>query len=246
VTDLSSVRVVQFDWIDSTNDEAMRRIADGQRLPIWIVANQQSAGKGRSGRSWSSPAGNFAASLVVPVSAPAAALPQLSFVAGLAIFDAVSKIAGSVRGQSLRLKWPNDLLLDGAKVAGVLVETTNCDGQCVAILGFGVNLATAPEIANRSTSCLAAHGISCEPEDLRSGLTAAIDRRLQEWACGQGFATTCANWSARGPSRGQRISVTVSGERLFGRFSGLGPDGALLLEVADGNVTRLTHGDVDL
>jgi BirA family transcriptional regulator, biotin operon repressor / biotin---[acetyl-CoA-carboxylase] ligase len=134
--------LIRLDTIDSTNAEALRRAWAGERGPLWIVAERQSAGRGRRGRSWVSPPGNLHATLLVSDPAPAALVPQLGFVAGLALHDAAAAAAPPLAPR-LALKWPNDLLCGGRKIAGILVEGEG-DPVAAAAIGFGVNCREHP------------------------------------------------------------------------------------------------------
>ncbi len=214
------------DWIRSHH----ATLQDGQ----WVHADRQTAGRGRMGRPWDAPAGNLAASVWVVPRSGEGPPAELCFVAALALHDAC---AAHVRPGRLMLKWPNDLLLDGGKLSGILLER---EGQGV-IIGIGVNLAHAPAIPGRSTSALPAPAPA--PAVFLCQLAAAFAARRSQWA-GQGFATIRADWLARSHPIGAPLRLTA-GEQLQGRFAGLGDDGALRLEVA--GVVHLVHaGDVML
>src|SRR6476646_7487966 len=117
----AGVRLVAHEVLGSTNAEALSLARQGESGPLWVVADRQTAGRGRRGRAWISEPGNLYASLLLTDPAPAERWPQLSFVAALAVYDAVIAVA-SAFAPRLAIKWPNDLLLDGAKFAGVLIE----------------------------------------------------------------------------------------------------------------------------
>src|SRR3954467_5637060 len=141
-TDLAGVRTIAYETLGSTNAEALARARAGERGPLWITAAAQSAGRGRRGNVWVSTPGNlFATLLLIPPSEPAVA-SQLSFVAALALHDAVAECAPQI-GPLLKVKWPNDLLLGGAKLAGILIEAESDPAYAVAI-GIGVNCAAHP------------------------------------------------------------------------------------------------------
>src|SRR5262245_48618831 len=142
-TDLAGVRHVNYDTLGSTNAEALALARAGERGPLWISARTQSAGRGRRRTRWVSPAGNLDATLLLSQPSPPAQAPQLSFVAALAVHDAVAVCAPQV-GPGLKVKWPNDLLVEKAKVAGILIEGESEPAFAVAI-GIGVNCATHPD-----------------------------------------------------------------------------------------------------
>src|SRR3989304_3481056 len=141
-TDLAGGRHITYETLGSTNAEALALARTGERGPLWITAATQTAGRGRRGNSWTSPPGNlYATPLIADPSAPEHA-PQLSFVAALALHDAITECAAQL-GPMLKVKWPNDLLIGGAKVAGILIEGESEPAFAVAI-GIGVNCAAHP------------------------------------------------------------------------------------------------------
>lgn len=218
----------------STNDWLRAHAAglpDGQ----WVRADRQSGGRGRLGRHWEMPAGNLAASCLLRPT-PAEGKPaELGFVAALALFDCCVALVAADR---LRLKWPNDLLLDGAKLSGILLER---EGD-VLILGIGVNIAAAPKLADRPTVSLADASVAIGADAFLDRLAAAFGHRRQAWSTG-GFATVRADWLARAHPPGTVLTVVQGGHRLEGRFVDLDSDGALLLEDAQG-LHRIHAGDV--
>lgn len=222
--------------VGSTNDWLIERaeaLADGH----WVIAGRQTAGRGRRGRVWSDGAGNLMASVLVKPGADEAAVQQLSFVAALALWDALTP---SLPAERLRLKWPNDLLLDGAKLSGILLER---QGGAV-VVGFGVNIASAPELPDRPAISLTAAGIDTPaPAKLLDRLTQSFAARRAEWR-DQGFAVTRDHWLARAAGLGDRIVARFGEEALAGRFEGLDADGALALRLDDGRLRAIHAGEV--
>jgi BirA family biotin operon repressor/biotin-[acetyl-CoA-carboxylase] ligase len=238
-------RIVSFETIDSTNAEAHRRAAAGERGPLWIIAGRQEAGRGRSGRDWSSPAGNLSATLLfTPSATPAACYHHVSFLSAVAVWDAL--IAGGADEKFLQLKWPNDLMLAGAKLGGILVESSRYDGDDVIIVGIGVNLAVSPPVPGRSVTHLSALGPLITPADLLSDLAPAMTRWLAIWRGGSGFDAIRAAWLERAHPPGQSLSVKTHDTEYRGTFEGLDVDGGLRLRTAEGNIMALDHGDVAL
>ena len=139
----AGVRLLTYDEIDSTNAEALRLLRQGERGPLWISAQRQSAGRGRRGRKWVSVPGNLHASLLLTEPGPAEHWPQLAFVAALAVHDAIVEVAPEIR-PLLELKWPNDLLLSGAKFAGILIEGEGGEEGGAVAIGIGVNCTAHP------------------------------------------------------------------------------------------------------
>jgi BirA family transcriptional regulator, biotin operon repressor / biotin---[acetyl-CoA-carboxylase] ligase len=230
-------RVVVLDLVDSSNAEALRRAGAGERGPLWIVAKQQSAGRGRRGRVWTSLAGNLYATLLLTDPALPAAAPQLSFVAALALHDAAAaRVAG------LALKWPNDLLCRGRKIAGILIEGEG-DPLAVAV-GIGVNCRHHPEIAEFPATDFAAEGADVGAAALFEDLAAAMEARLLQWNRGSGFAGIRAAWLARAAGVGGPVTVRLSGRETTGRFETIDEKGRLMLRTGSGDLAAIAAGDV--
>ena len=204
----------------------------------WIVALHQDEGRGRQGRDWQTLAGNFFGSTLIEIGPSDTHPATLSLACGLALIEALDTISP---GASLQLKWPNDLLLGGAKLAGILLERS---GERV-VGGFGVNLAAAPAIDGRSTTALAPLA-TITPQDFAPLLADSVARLLRLWrsASPEAFAQA---WLARAHPVGTMLVVhDRPGHRLTGRFEGIDPDGALRLRLHDGSEERVRAGDVTL
>lgn len=233
------------DSLDSTNAEAARLAGAGEPGPLWILARTQTAGRGRRGRGWVSPPGNLMATLLLRPQRPPGEAAQLSFLAALAVADLLDPELA--RG-ALALKWPNDVLVAGRKIAGILLESAaGAEGRLAWLaVGIGVNLAhhpQDPDLAYPATSLPAATGRSLAPEDALTRLAAAFAGRQALWE-GQGFAPVRAAWLARAAGLGQPITVRLPGETLSGGFAGLSPDGALLLAEPGGLTRKVAAGEV--
>lgn len=240
-TGLAGVRHLDYDTLGSTNAEALALARAGERGPLWVTARCQSAGRGRRGSTWVSPAGNLYASLLVSEPVPPEHAPQLSFVAALAVHDAVAECAPTL-DPSLTLKWPNDLLLGGAKLAGILIEGEN-EPRFVAVIGIGVNCAHHPDDTPYPATDLATAGALVPPERLFAALAGAMQMRLAEWQRGEGFATTRATWLKRAAGLGQTIRVRLPEGELSGRFEGIDEVGRLLLRER-GTTAAIAAGEV--
>jgi BirA family biotin operon repressor/biotin-[acetyl-CoA-carboxylase] ligase len=225
----------------STNAEALALARSGERGPLWITAARQTQGRGRRGNAWFSLAGNLHASLLLTAPCTPEKAPQLSFVAALALHDAVSVCAPQV-APMLALKWPNDLLLASAKVAGILIEGES-DAVFAVVIGFGVNCAEHPEGMPYPATDLAAAGSKVAPAALLEALTAAMEQRLAQWSRGVGFAAIRADWLARAAGLGQEISVRLPEREFTGRFEGLDEEGGLLV-MQPGGVSAVRAGEV--
>lgn len=240
-TGLAGVRHITFNDLGSTNAEALERARRGERGPLWITARAQSAGRGRRGSVWISPPGNLYATLLLTDPSPPDVAPQLSFVAVLALHDAVAAIAPPF-GPALKVKWPNDLLLGVEKLAGILIESEN-DPVFAAVVGIGVNCASHPPDTPYPATDLATAGVQVAPQQLFAAVAPAMDARIAQWRQGRGFAATRADWLKRAAGLGQRINVRLPERELSGRFEGLGEDGRLLVAHA-GGIVAVTAGEV--
>ena len=233
--------------IDSTNVEAMRRIASGERGPRWIIAAEQTAGRGRSGRSWASQPGNFYGSLIVPVACKPAVAHQLSLLLGVVVHDALVATAGRpIPG--LRLKWPNDVLIGGAKLCGLLPESTadQKSGGLIVVFGIGINLIAPPSDLGRPVASLAENGIHRTPDEMAAPLGTWMLHWLSLWRAGESFDVVRSAWLERAGPRGEAMQVNAGAGPVVGSFDGLDADGALLLRLGSGGVQRFTFGDVTL
>jgi BirA family transcriptional regulator, biotin operon repressor / biotin---[acetyl-CoA-carboxylase] ligase len=239
-TGLAGARHLSFDTLGSTNAEALVRARAGERGPLWITAKAQNAGRGRRGNTWVSPAGNLYATLLLSEPSPQAAAPQLSFVAALALHDALCECAPQL-GPALKVKWPNDLLLGPAKIAGILIEG-ECEPAFAVAAGIGVNCVSHPADTAFPATDLAAAGAVVAPETLFAALSHAMTRRLDQWQRGDGFAAIRADWLKRA-GVGQPIRVRLPERELAGRFAGLDEAGRLQVEQPDG-IVSITAGEV--
>src|SRR6516164_3216857 len=219
----AGVRLIAHEVLGSTNTEALQLARHGERGPLWIAAQRQSAGRGRRGRAWISPPGNLYASLLLTGPAAAEHWPQLSFVAALAIHDAVVEVAA-------------------AKFAGILIEGEG-DVNAVAV-GIGVNCASHPADTDFPATDLAAAGATVSPATLLSALSIKMLGRIAQWNAGEGFSTIRADWLARASGMGEDVRVRLAERELVGRFEALDEAGALVLRLADGSTTTIAAGDV--
>ncbi|MDB5373588.1 MAG: biotin--[acetyl-CoA-carboxylase] ligase [Belnapia sp.] len=226
--------------LPSTSDRIAEAAAAGEPAGLAVLARQQTAGRGRSGRAWVSPPGNLYLSVLLRPRQPAREVGQWSLLAGVALAEAARAL--DPEPAALRLKWPNDLLRHGAKCAGILCETAlAADGALDWLsLGIGVNLAHAPAVPGRPTTCL---GASEPPEEFAGRLMA----RLDHWVgcqAREGFAPVRAAWTRLGPDLGAPMSLSWTPPTM-GCFAGLAEDGGLLLD-AEGRRQVIRSGEVHL
>ena len=235
--------LLELDEIDSTNEEARRRAAAGEQRRLWITAGHQRAGRGRRGRAWQSSPGNLFATLLLRPEKPAGECAQLSFVAALAVSDMLARFA---RHTDLALKWPNDVLASGRKIAGILLESeSDADGTVTWLAaGIGVNLAAFPEDTEFPAISVAALGAAPPaPTDALLHLAAAFAKWYEVWRTA-GFAPVREAWLARASGLGSRIRVRLANEEILGVFQGIDDSGALLLGLPGGGVRAIAAGEV--
>lgn len=232
--------LVALDSIDSTNEEARRRAAAGAGEGTLVWAREQTAGRGRRGRAWHSPRGNLYMSLLLQPGCSPAAAGQLGFVAAVALAGTLDDLLP--RPERIRLKWPNDVLVEGRKISGILLEATAAPPGGV-VLGVGVNLRVRPEESLYPTASLVELGLP-DPD-----LPAFLERfaaGLQSWYDtwrATGFAPVRAAWLARAVGLGEEIVIRLDRETLTGRFAALDESGALALDLPEGR-RLIAAGDV--
>lgn len=238
---------LHFPEIDSTNAEALRRAGQGAGGNLWVRADSQTAGRGRSGRQWESARGNLFASLLLRPSCKLETAVQLAFVAGLAAFDTVAALDMGLT-ERLRLKWPNDLLLDMQKVAGILLESipSGSDEAPTVVVGAGLNLTSHPEATAFPATNLAAHGVTVPPERAFQELARATAHWLEAWGEGEGWPRVRSEWEARSLPNGSAIRVHAGRGLLSGTIAGIDERGALLVDTGDAETVAVTAGDVFL
>lgn len=245
VASAAGYRLAAFDQIGSTNAEALARARAGDPGRLWVVAREQTAGRGRRGRVWETPQDNLAATLLIRLPARAHNAPTLGFVAGLALESAIGACAPAIAlGCRLSLKWPNDVLLDGAKVAGILLEAVSDEaGQAVAV-GIGVNTRHAPAGLPYPVASLAGAGAPVDGETLFQALAEAWVEQERIWDEARGFASTRRLWLDRAAGLGKPMAVRHGETVVSGTFETVDEDGRLVLRAEDGSPYLITAGDV--
>lgn len=243
---MSPAELLVLDDIDSTNAEARRQAEAGHTGPIWIAARHQSSGRGRRGRAWSSQTGNLAATYLCVTHAPPAEAAQTSFIAALAVADLLDHY---VPPACVTIKWPNDVLVEGRKISGILVESGPAlSGGLWLAVGIGVNLAHAPDDVERPATAVAQHlaeGVMRPPT-----LDEAIPVLAEAWAGwiarreALGFEVIRDAWTRRAHGLNGPAVARLGHETVEGVAEGLADDGALRLRLADGSLRLISAGDV--
>jgi len=235
------VGLLRLDEVDSTNLEAHRRAEAGEAGSLWITAARQTAGRGRRGRIWESGSGNLAATLLLRPEAPPAVAAQLSFAAALAVADLATHFAPQA---AIGVKWPNDVLANGCKLSGILLEAgPSKDENSWLAIGIGINLAEHPSETEFPATSLAALGLTPPAPDAALTVLAA---RFAHWFSlwrDNGFEPLRAAWLARADGLGLPIRARLPHEERHGAFEGIDASGALLLREASG-VRAINAGEV--
>jgi len=247
----------QFAEVASTNDEARRLAQEGIAMPAWILADRQTAGRGRFKRAWVSSQGNFMASLLCapalpntekePAKKPIECFVQIGFVAGLAVYDALHDLVASDKPAcKLSLKWPNDILLGGRKVAGILLETISTDkpARDALAVGIGINLIDFPaDMPYPATSLKAAAGIDITPAAVLARVAEHFDNWLGKWQK-QGFLALREVWLARAHGLNDSLQVQLADKTIEDIFKTVTQTGQLVLEDAEGQSQSIASGDI--
>ena len=241
----SACRLVSYDRLGSTNDEAKRLARTGAAAWTIVTAREQTAGRGRRGRSWIAIPGNLFMTVILRPDCTPQTAAQLGFVAALAVGEAVRAVVPAEA--SVRFKWPNDVLLDGAKVSGILLESETTERGALdwLIVGIGVNVVGHPTVgAYRTTSLLAAAAREVDAPAMLQRIAAALHSGVEAWHR-YGFGTVRAAWLRHAVGVGDPIAVHLDEAPVTGRFADLAEDGALIIETEQG-VRRIIAGDLVL
>ena len=233
-----SFRIEQVTEIDSTNEACRLRALAGEGAGLVIRADRQTAGRARRGRSWNSPAGDLYASLLLRPTRPVSEAAALGFAAVTAMGDVAEELLPGAA--QVRHKWPNDLLINGRKASGILLETQ----PGFVVLGIGINVASHPaDTPYPATDLLAESAMPMAPQALLERFLAAFSPLHETWEA-DGFPALLAAWRRRAAGLGAPIEVRLERETLSGVFRDLEPDGTLRLALSDGTERRIAAGDV--
>jgi BirA family biotin operon repressor/biotin-[acetyl-CoA-carboxylase] ligase len=250
-------RLDAHDSVGSTNALALQHAAAGDSGRLWVVARRQETGRGRRGRPWATPEGNLAATLLLVTNRDLKTAATLGFVAGLALSDALDAVApgltvtvapdgGSGQGRTrFELKWPNDVLAGGAKLAGILLESIPVGNDQAAIaVGIGVNVIAFPEGLPYPATSLRAMGSNVDAEEVFLALSDAWSAQMRLWDEGRGLAEIRSRWLSRAAGLGSEVAVRIDGKVVRGVFETIDEDCRFVIRNADGELVPITAGDV--
>ena len=243
-------KLAAFDQIGSTNAEAMLRARGGEQGPMWFVTPEQTAGRGRRQRVWVAPRGNLASSILEVTDVQPAVAATLGFAAGLSLEAALQKVGieAALRlgpdSPKFTLKWPNDVLANGKKLSGILLEAEAIGSRLAVVVGIGTNVIAAPEGTPTPAVSLAALGIQIGAEELFAALSDAWVEFRGIWDDGRGFPEIRRLWLERAAGLGDRVAVQTGTATLEGIFDTIDDTGCLIVRTADGQRMPVTAGEV--
>lgn len=239
-------RLIGHERVGSTNTEAMQTARDGEADRLWVAALEQTSGRGRRGRAWSSQYGNLAASLYLALPETVTEPGLLGFVAGVSLARAIETLLADAGNRTeIKLKWPNDVLANGGKLVGILLEAEKLpDGRLAVVVGMGVNVAAVPDGVPYTASSLTGLGLDVSAEEVFTALSDSFAETLTLWDNGAGSADVMARWKLQAAGIGGQIGVQMDQRTLEGRFETVDEQGRLIVRTPDGALERVTAGDV--
>jgi BirA family biotin operon repressor/biotin-[acetyl-CoA-carboxylase] ligase len=241
---------VAFNQVGSTNAEALSRAREGERGPCWFVTTEQTAGRGRRQRAWIAPRGNLASSILEVFDVTPAVAATLGFAAGLAIESALRQVSLEAALRSggadltFALKWPNDVLANGQKLCGILLEAEQVAGGLAVVVGIGTNVVAAPTDTPTPATSLKALGIDISAEDLFSALSDGWAEFRGIWDRGRGFGEIRKLWLARAAGLGQAVAIKSGHAIVEGTFDTIDEQGCMAVRTREGRLVPITAGDV--
>ncbi|PYE86318.1 biotin--[acetyl-CoA-carboxylase] ligase [Phyllobacterium leguminum] len=240
---LNGYRLESFETVGSTNAVALERAQAGDPGKLWIVSKRQESGRGRRGRAWATPSGNLAATLLLVERYEPATAATLGFVAGLSLADALDAVlVGTPR---IGLKWPNDVLVNGAKLSGILLESTLLSqGRFAVAIGIGVNVVSHPEDTPYPAISLQTLGSICDAETLFLALSDSWRENMALWNEGRGLGAIRFRWLDRAAGLGQEVAVRVEDRVISGIFETIDEDCRFVIREPDGTRVSIAAGDV--
>lgn len=242
---LREYNYLTFDVIDSTNSEARRVLSRGADGNFVISAGEQISGRGRNGRIWESRPGNLYMSILLEADGFYNRQSDISFVTALAVYDSISEISRTCASKvDLIIKWPNDILINGAKISGILLESIKSNAKHYLIIGIGVNIALSPNLSDKKTiSCADLNIKNISPSLMLDIIMKHFSYYYNLWQ-DKGFTPVRQLWLERSCKRGEVITVSDGRNRISGLFQDIDENGAIVLKLASGEHCKLSTGDV--
>lgn len=232
-----------YEALGSTNSFALDKARAGHPGKHWLISDVQLSGRGRRGREWTSESGNLFASVMIRLMADDERIVQLPFAAALALGEAIETVTGTIG--LAQLKWPNDVLLDGRKVSGILLESESGIAPEIALVcGFGVNVSHHPDLGDYPVTDLRSMGYMVQPLQVFDALAGSFARWLDIWSAASGFDEIRSAWLQRAVGRGKPIRVRLMREEFSGVFVDIDQMGRLIVQLDNGDKRLVTAGDV--
>lgn len=234
-----------FDEIDSTNSEAIRLAKSAVTGNFLIWAKSQKAGRGRYGREWHSPIGNLYMSLLLDEDIDIINQAQLSFVTSIAVYETIEFLAQNHNRQlDIQLKWPNDVLINGKKIAGILLESIRVGGKSYLIIGLGINIANSPKNIEKPATSLLAQGLDTQSVDeVLNIFVNSFDKHFVDWNQ-SGFTKTRLSWLEKAANLGKIITIDDGRNKISGKFNDIDSVGNIRIILDTGEVKSLSTGEV--
>ena len=243
---LKNYSLLTFETVDSTNSEALRLASSGASGNFIILSREQTGGRGQKGREWVSIAGNLHASILLDSKSDPKKHPQLSFVIANAMYESIAALAAKHKlSLNIELKWPNDVLINGKKVAGILLESISFERKNYVVVGFSVNIMEAPNALGRPVTSLLDEAIKFgHPDEFLNILMDKFDKLYKQWCVENNFVKTRKNWMRRAYNLNKVITVDDGVRRISGVFKEIDFNGAMRLKLASGQLYNLVTGEV--
>lgn len=241
---LINYNLLHFESMDSTNAEAIRLAKSGITGNLLIVAVEQTSGRGQRGRHWVSLKGNLHLSIMLESDKNLKQLSQLTFLTANVLADTIESFCTTPEAK-IELKWPNDVLVNGKKVAGILLESIKVDNNQYVIIGIGVNIKHAPIIENRLVASLKeVIEYNGNAEELMDRLVKHFDRCYLEWERDQDFSKIRTKWLTRAHDMNKIVTIDNGEGRISGLFRGIDEEGSIIIELASGQISKLNYGEI--
>ncbi len=234
------MRIISLKTINSTNDFAKKLALNNSTTPLWVISEKQTSGRGRSGRQWYSQEGNLFTSGLYFLEIDIKSIGNMSFIAALALYDSLIEF---LPNDLVKLKWPNDVLVDGKKISGILIETIPNPEGFFIVIGIGVNIKTKPSELNAACLMDYAENFVITPDKLLQSIVKAFDYYLEDYIS-HGFSKLRSQWLDKCIGLGKDIIARTANKDYEGIFRDLGSEGELLLEDIHGNIVPIFASEV--